>query len=124
MTIAIDISRDGWTGGTQVSIGDENSGYRLAGPKFNGSSTTLASLPIAADNAALAVATLPTLGAAQLVVERAKPANHYRVFLEGENASVWLTDPTATDGAFVPFKRARLDSRDIENVRRFLEAAQ
>ena len=33
----IEVFRDGWTGGLQLLIGDEDGGYRLAGPKFNGS---------------------------------------------------------------------------------------
>jgi hypothetical protein len=33
------VTRDGWTGKLQLSIGDDTSGYRIAGPKFNGSST-------------------------------------------------------------------------------------
>jgi len=42
----IDVDRDGWTKGLQLNIAklDENgtgSGYRLAGPKCNGSSTNL-----------------------------------------------------------------------------------
>ncbi|MFE2407043.1 hypothetical protein ACFXDE_01730 [Kitasatospora sp. NPDC059408] len=44
--ITIEVCRDGWTKGLQISINqvDENGrghGYRLAGPKFNGSSTSL-----------------------------------------------------------------------------------
>lgn len=35
------VSRDGWTGQLQLSIEDENGGFRLKGPKFNGSSETL-----------------------------------------------------------------------------------
>ncbi|MFJ9988627.1 hypothetical protein ACIQUD_32220 [Streptomyces globisporus] len=42
----IDVDRDGWTKNLQLNIVtlDENSsgmGYRLAGPKYNGSSTNL-----------------------------------------------------------------------------------
>lgn len=33
----LSIYKDGWTGGIQLSIGDKNGGYRIAGPKFNGS---------------------------------------------------------------------------------------
>lgn len=36
--IRIDVDKDGWTKGLQLSIGDDSGGYRLAGPKFNGSS--------------------------------------------------------------------------------------
>jgi hypothetical protein len=44
--LTIEVSRDGWTNGLQLSINqtDENGaghGYRLAGPKFNGSGETL-----------------------------------------------------------------------------------
>ena len=44
--ITIEVSRDGWTRGLQVSINllDEDGnghGYRIAGPKFNGSSKAL-----------------------------------------------------------------------------------
>ncbi|MFJ4847597.1 hypothetical protein [Streptomyces sp. NPDC088733] len=40
--VTIDISRDGWTNGLQLSINERDEdgrghGYRLAGPKFNGS---------------------------------------------------------------------------------------
>ena len=43
MTVKLEVYRDGWTGGIQVSIGDEDGGYRLLGPKFNGSGVLLAS---------------------------------------------------------------------------------
>lgn len=44
--LILEVSRDGWTKGLQLNIAkvDENDrghGYRLAGPKFNGSSKTL-----------------------------------------------------------------------------------
>lgn len=44
--LIIEVSRDGWTNGLQLGISqlDENNtgdGYRLAGPKFNGSSKSL-----------------------------------------------------------------------------------
>lgn len=44
--LVMEVSKDGWTKGLQLSISylDENSrghGYRIAGPKFNGSSVTL-----------------------------------------------------------------------------------
>lgn len=39
----MEIYRDGWTGALQLSIGDDHGGYRLIGPKFNGSSAVLAS---------------------------------------------------------------------------------
>jgi hypothetical protein len=38
----IEVSRDGWTKGIQVSINDDAGGYRLSGPKFNGSQVTIA----------------------------------------------------------------------------------
>lgn len=41
MSIEIIVDRDGWTGGLQVSIGDENGGHRICGPKYNGSSKQL-----------------------------------------------------------------------------------
>ena len=40
-TINIEVCKDGWTKGLQLSINGGSHGYRLAGPKFNGSSTTL-----------------------------------------------------------------------------------
>ncbi|SOD80017.1 hypothetical protein SAMN06272781_6826 [Streptomyces sp. 1222.2] len=44
--VVFEVSKDGWTGGLQLGISelDENGGghgFRLAGPKFNGSSKTL-----------------------------------------------------------------------------------
>lgn len=44
--IVIDVDRDGWTKELQLNIAkinenDRGMGYRLAGPKYNGSSTTL-----------------------------------------------------------------------------------
>ncbi|MFD8577210.1 hypothetical protein ACFV1H_17995 [Streptomyces virginiae] len=44
--IVLDVDRDGWTNGLQLNIAelDENNsgwGYRLAGPKYNGSSKNL-----------------------------------------------------------------------------------
>lgn len=40
-TISIEVCKDGWTKGLQLNIGNGSHGYRLAGPKFNGSSATL-----------------------------------------------------------------------------------
>jgi hypothetical protein len=37
----ITVDRDGWTKGTQVSLSTDSGGYRLAGPKYNGSSKNL-----------------------------------------------------------------------------------
>lgn len=37
----LSIYKDGLTGGIQLSIGDKNGGYRIAGPKFNGSGKPL-----------------------------------------------------------------------------------
>lgn len=44
--LTLEVSRDGWTKGLQLSINQRDekglgSGYRLAGPKFNGSGETL-----------------------------------------------------------------------------------
>jgi hypothetical protein len=44
--IVIDVDRDGWTKNLQLNIvtldeHDSGTGYRLAGPKYNGSSTNL-----------------------------------------------------------------------------------
>lgn len=44
--VTIEVSRDGWTGRLQLSINETDesgagTGYRLAGPKFNGSGETL-----------------------------------------------------------------------------------
>lgn len=39
--VKLSLSKDGWTGGLQFSIGDKNGGYRIAGPKFNGSGKLL-----------------------------------------------------------------------------------
>jgi hypothetical protein len=46
--ITLEVTRDGWTGKLQLSINktDENGagdGYRIAGPKFNGSGRVLLS---------------------------------------------------------------------------------
>lgn len=46
--LTLKVSRDGWTGQLQLSINQLDSddcghGYRLAGPKFNGSGETLLS---------------------------------------------------------------------------------
>ena len=41
--IRIEVYRDGWTGALQISIGDGRTGYRIAGPKFNGSGECLLS---------------------------------------------------------------------------------
>jgi len=46
--LTIDVTRDGWTGKLQLSISQRDEagaghGYRLAGPKFNGSGTTVLS---------------------------------------------------------------------------------
>jgi len=41
--IKIEVYQDGWTNGLQVCICDHNGGYRIAGPKFNGSGKLLLS---------------------------------------------------------------------------------
>lgn len=38
----IEISRDAWTNGVQISVNDNDGGYRLSGPKFNGSQSIIA----------------------------------------------------------------------------------
>lgn len=35
------VDRDGRTGGFQLEIGDDSGGYRLAGPKYLGASTSV-----------------------------------------------------------------------------------
>ena len=35
------VDQDGWTKGLQLSIGDDNGGFRIAGPKYNGSGKSL-----------------------------------------------------------------------------------
>ncbi|KAF0647123.1 hypothetical protein [Streptomyces fradiae] len=55
--IVIDVDRDGWTKRLQLNIVqlDENDGgwgYRLAGPKYNGSSTNLLRVELDARDAA------------------------------------------------------------------------
>ena len=35
------LDQDGWGGGFQLSINNETSGYRIGGPKYNGSSTLI-----------------------------------------------------------------------------------
>ena len=39
--VYLSVDRDRLTGGIQLSINDENGGYRLAGPKYCGASVTL-----------------------------------------------------------------------------------
>jgi len=41
--IRIEVYRDGWSNALQVSIGNGRTGYRIAGPKFNGSGKCLLS---------------------------------------------------------------------------------
>lgn len=39
--VYLSVDQDGWTEGFQLSIGDDGGGYRIAGPKFNGSSKSI-----------------------------------------------------------------------------------
>lgn len=39
--IYLTVDRDKLTGGTQISINDDNGGYRIAGPKYCGMSVTI-----------------------------------------------------------------------------------
>ena len=39
--IFFEVDKDGWTGCFQLNITDGSAGYRLAGPKYNGSSTNV-----------------------------------------------------------------------------------
>ena len=41
MSVYLEVSKDNWTNGLQLSVNDENGGYRIKGPKFNGSQKTL-----------------------------------------------------------------------------------
>lgn len=42
MSVFLCVDRDGWTNSLQLSLEyDNGTGYRLAGPKYNGSSTNL-----------------------------------------------------------------------------------
>jgi len=41
MKIYFSVDRDGWTNGLQLSIENENGGFRIAGPKYNGRSKNL-----------------------------------------------------------------------------------
>jgi hypothetical protein len=41
--LAIEVYRDGWTDDLQVALMADGSGYRLAGPKFNGSGSVVLS---------------------------------------------------------------------------------
>lgn len=45
------VYRDGWTKGIQVSIGDKDGGFRLYGPKFNGSSTPICEIKLSESDA-------------------------------------------------------------------------
>lgn len=45
------IDHDEWTNQIQISIGDSNGGYRLAGPKFNGSQKMILKKTITARDA-------------------------------------------------------------------------
>lgn len=61
--VTINVERDGLTGKLQLSINDvdesgSGSGYRIAGPKFNGTSTTLLSAPISRHDAKQIIAYL------------------------------------------------------------------
>lgn len=55
-SIILSVEKDGWTGGIQISISDvdingSGGGYRIAGPKYNGSSTTLKEVKLDYDTA-------------------------------------------------------------------------
>lgn len=41
--VRLSIYEDGWTSGLQLSVEDDDGGYRIIGPKFNGSSKRRAS---------------------------------------------------------------------------------
>ena len=41
MSVFIEVDKDNRTGLIQVSIGDNSTGYRLAGPKYSGNSVSL-----------------------------------------------------------------------------------
>lgn len=121
--MTIEIDRDGWTNNIQVNISKTDAsgcghGYRLAGPKYNGSSTQLWSHPLTPDDATMALALLAGVDKAALDIERSNEG-HFRVSLETENVSGWLTDPIGP-GLHQPFKRVELDSYDLAEVRGYL----
>ncbi len=43
MSLSLRVYKDEWTKATQVSLDTKDDGYRLLGPKFNGSSSLVAS---------------------------------------------------------------------------------
>ena len=51
-SITLNVDQDGWTGKLQLSIGDRNGGYRICGPKYNGSSKNLLTRLITKQDAA------------------------------------------------------------------------
>lgn len=122
MTVTIDVSRDGWTDGVQLSIGDDNGGYRLAGPKFNGSSETLGSVKVDTAMAARALAALDNVQAAELVTERLTNGSELRLSLVTAAGTVVLAG-AESPGQFRFIKRAKLGERDIDNVVGYLREA-
>lgn len=44
--VYLHVDKDGLTGGLQVSIGDDDGGYRLYGPKYCGQSKSLVKIAI------------------------------------------------------------------------------
>jgi len=123
--VTIDIDRDGWTTSLQVAISTDDHGYRLAGPKYNGSGTNLARLPVTAEGAAQAVAAIDLFGPAEpsgeavLVIVRSGPGVWRACLQHDEDIVAWLTEPAV--GEVTEFRRVRLKGRDLAEVRGYLE---
>jgi hypothetical protein len=118
VSVTIDVSKDGWTGGIQVSIGDRRTGHRLAGPKFNGSSAILLSRVVDPDTAA-DIGTFVRLHSPLAVVVEAGALGMLRLSLTDGTAGLVLAGRDVV-GPFNVVKRGGLDNRDVESMLRYL----
>lgn len=120
MSVTINVDRDGWTGLLQVSIGNDRHGYRLAGPKYNGSSETLLAADIDAETAERVAQLITGKGGAVFVeLGERVPRGGLRVQISDADTSITLAGGDL-QGPFRRQKRAVLDDRDVAEVLGYL----
>lgn len=126
MTVTFTIDRDGYTNSIQMSIGNESHGYRLAGPKYLGASTTLLAIPVDAGMAAEIRDRITRLGSdgerVVVVAEEAIDGGGVRLSI-GAESDLLILAGHGIAGEFRPLRRGVLDGRDTAEVSAYLAEA-
>ncbi len=121
MTIEFTVDRDGYTNGIQLHIGNQNHGYRLAGPKYLGGSETLLAVQVNADTARQIVELVQAATEPVIILAEER---HGRIRLSvGPESAPFMLAGSGSSGEFRKLKRAVLDERDVQQMLRYLTEA-